>query len=32
MIDEEYDVRIKGEEIRNSVTIEDLYNIVKSSI
>lgn len=32
MIDEEYDVRIKGEEIRNSVTIEDLYNLVKSSI
>ena len=32
MIDEEYDVHIKGEEIRNSVTIEDLYNIVKSSM
>lgn len=28
MVDEEYDVTIKGEDIRNSSTIEDLYNIV----
>lgn len=30
MVDEEYDVRIKGEDIRQSLTIEDLFNIVKS--
>ncbi len=30
MVDEEYDVTIKGDDIRNSNTIEDLYNIVKS--
>ena len=30
MVDEEYDVTIKGDDIRNSSTIEDLYNIVKS--
>ena len=32
MVDEEYDVSIKGDEILNSTTIEDLYNIVKSKI
>jgi len=30
MVDEEYDVSLKGEELNNAVTIEDLYNIVKS--
>jgi acyl carrier protein len=30
MVDEEYDVTIKGDDIRNSRTIEDLFNIVKS--
>lgn len=30
MIDEEYDVTIKGEDIRNSNTIMDLYNAVKA--
>ena len=30
MIDEEYEVKIKGDDIRNSTTIEDIYNIVKS--
>lgn len=30
MVDDEYDVRIKGDDIRNSETIEDLFNIVKS--
>lgn len=30
MVDEEYDVTIKGDEIRNSNTIEDLYNAVKA--
>lgn len=31
MVDEEYDVRIKGDDIRNSSTINDLYNIVHST-
>lgn len=30
MADEEYDVTLKGDDIRNAVTIEDLYNTVKS--
>lgn len=30
MVDEEYDIRIKGEDIRHSSTVEDLYNTVKS--
>ena len=30
MIDEEYDITIKGDDIRNSDTVEDLFNIVKS--
>lgn len=30
MVDENYDVRIKGEDIRNSSTINDLFEIVKS--
>lgn len=30
MVDEEYDVTIKGDDVRNSTTIEDLYNVVKS--
>ena len=30
MVDEECDVRIKGDDIRNASTIEDLFNIVKS--
>ncbi len=30
MVDEEYDVQIKGDDMRSCVTIEDLYNIVKS--
>lgn len=30
MVDEEYDVTIKGDDMRSAVTIEDLYNIVKS--
>lgn len=28
MCDEEYDVKIKGDDIRNAITVEDLYNIV----
>ena len=30
MIDEEYDVAIGADDMRSSVTIEDLFNIVKS--
>ena len=30
MIDEEYDVSIKGDDMKSAVTIEDLFNIVKS--
>ena len=32
MIDEEYDITIKGDDIRNSDTIEDLYNAVKAKV
>lgn len=32
MIDEEYDVTIKGDEMRAAVTIEDLFNTVKSKL
>ena len=32
MIDEEYDVTIKGDDIRGSKTIEDLYNNVSSKM
>ena len=30
MADEEYDVTLKGDDIRGAVTVEDLFNIVKS--
>lgn len=30
MVDEEYDVTLKGDDIRNASTIEDLFNTVKS--
>lgn len=26
MVDEEFDVALKGEDVKNSITIEDLYN------
>ena len=32
MITEEYDVTLKGDDIRNAHTIEDLYNTVKSKM
>lgn len=28
MVDEEYDVVLKGEDLRHAVTIEDVYNLV----
>ena len=30
MVDEEYDITIKGDDIRNSNTVEDLFNTVKA--
>ena len=30
MVDEEYDITIKGDDIRNSETIEDLFNLVQA--
>lgn len=30
MVDEEYDVALKGDDVRKSKTIEDLFNIVKT--
>lgn len=30
MVDDEYDVTLKGDDIKNAETIEDLFNIVKS--
>ena len=32
MIDEEYDVKIKGDDVRNSQTINELDDLVKSSL
>lgn len=32
MVDEEYDVAIKGDDIRNSNTIQDLFNIIQSRV
>lgn len=30
MVDEEYDVTLRGDDILNANTIEDLFNVVKS--
>ena len=32
MVDEEYDVMLKGDDIQKSSTIEDLFNTVKSKL
>ena len=32
MVDEEYDVALKGNDMKTAVTIEDLYNTVKSKM
>ena len=32
MVDESYKVKIKGDDIKNSQTIQDLFNIVKSRL
>lgn len=30
MVDDEYDVALKGDDVNESTTIEDLFNIIKS--
>jgi acyl carrier protein len=32
MVDEEYEVTLKGDDVRNSNTIEELFNIVKNKM
>ena len=32
MVDEEFEVALKGDDVRNSVTVEDLYNTVCSKM
>ena len=32
MVDEEYDVTLKGDDIKNANTVEDLYNTVKDKL
>ena len=32
MVDEEYDVQLKGDDMRAAVTVGDLFNTVKSKI
>ena len=32
MVDEEYDITIKGDDIRNSETVEDLFNVIKAKV
>lgn len=32
MVDEEYDVTLKGDDMKAAITIQDLYNIVESKL
>jgi len=32
MVDEEYNITLKGDDIRNTTTIEDLFNVVKNKL
>lgn len=32
MVDDEFDVQLTGDEMRSSVTVEDLYNIVNNKL
>ncbi|MBD8348143.1 acyl carrier protein [Dysgonomonas sp. HGC4] len=32
MVDEEYETKLKGDDIKSSETIKDLYNIVKNRL
>lgn len=32
MVDEEFDIALKGDDVQNAVTVEDLYNNVKAKL
>ena len=32
MVDEEFDIALKGDDVKNAVTVEDLYNNVKARL
>lgn len=32
MVDEEYEVTLKGDDLKNAKTVEDLYNTVKAKL
>lgn len=32
MVDEEYDIQLKGDEMRKANTIQELYDIIKSKV
>ena len=32
MVDEEFDVALKGDDVKNAVTVEDLYNTVVNQL
>ena len=32
MVDEEYDIALKGDDVRNAITVEDLYKTVCSKM
>lgn len=32
MVDEEYDITLKGDDIKNAITVEDLFNTVKNKM
>lgn len=32
MVDEEFDVELRGDEIKNSETIQDIFNIIQSKL
>lgn len=32
MVDELYNIKLNGDDIRTSITIEDIYNIIKSRL
>lgn len=32
MVDEEFDIALKGDDVKNSVTVEDLYNKVAAKL
>lgn len=32
MVDEEFGIALKGDDVKNSKTIEDVYNVIKSKL